>query len=95
VVNWDGVLKSGSKLDDDHVTHLWNWIERLIARKSVWKFSYANDTIEYITKLGCEKYFHMITCGQKVDVTKTFELFLINGSYNRRHAYGLKKVPWK
>jgi hypothetical protein len=22
VVNWDGVLKSGSKLDDDHVTHL-------------------------------------------------------------------------
>jgi hypothetical protein len=29
----------------------------------------------------------------KVEVTKTFELFLIKNSYNRRHAYDLKKVP--
>jgi len=31
VVNWDGVLKSGSRLEGDHATHLWGWIERPIA----------------------------------------------------------------
>jgi hypothetical protein len=31
VVNWDGVLKSNDKLEGDHATHLWGWIERLIA----------------------------------------------------------------
>ncbi len=30
VVNWDGVLKLGNRLEGDHVTHLWGWIERLI-----------------------------------------------------------------
>jgi hypothetical protein len=30
VVNWDGVLKLGGRLEGDHVTHLWDWIERLL-----------------------------------------------------------------
>jgi hypothetical protein len=29
----------------------------------------------------------------KVEVTKTFEFFLLDNSSNRRHAYGLNKVP--
>jgi hypothetical protein len=30
----------------DHITHFWGWIKRPITRSSVWKCSYANDTIE-------------------------------------------------
>jgi hypothetical protein len=46
VVNWDGLLKSGGKLEDDHAMHFWGWIERPMARNSIWKCSYAYDTIE-------------------------------------------------
>jgi hypothetical protein len=46
VVNWDGVLKSSGRLEGDHVTHLWGWIEKLIAINSIQKCSYANDTIK-------------------------------------------------
>jgi hypothetical protein len=46
VVNWDRVLKLGNKPECDHVTHLWGWIERPMAQSSIWKCSYANDTIE-------------------------------------------------
>jgi hypothetical protein len=35
VVNWDGVLKFGNKLEGDHVTHFWSWIKRLITWSSV------------------------------------------------------------
>jgi len=38
-VNWDGVLKFGCKPKGDHVTHILSWIERPIARSSVWKCS--------------------------------------------------------
>jgi hypothetical protein len=31
VVNWDGVLKFGGRLEGDDVTHFWGWIERSIA----------------------------------------------------------------
>jgi hypothetical protein len=37
VVNWDGVLKFGGKLEGDHATHLKNWIEKLIIGSSIWK----------------------------------------------------------
>jgi hypothetical protein len=30
VLNWDGVLESGDKLEGDHVTHFLSWIERPI-----------------------------------------------------------------
>jgi hypothetical protein len=42
----DGVLKFNGRPKGDHVTHLWNWIERFIARNSVWKCSYVDDIIE-------------------------------------------------
>jgi hypothetical protein len=45
VVNWDGVLKLGGKLEGDHATHFWSWIEKLIARSLIWKCSDADDTI--------------------------------------------------
>ncbi len=35
VVNWDGVLKSGGRLEGDHATHLWRWIERPITQSSI------------------------------------------------------------
>ncbi len=37
VVNWDGVLKLSSRLEGDHATHLWSWIEKPIAQNSIWK----------------------------------------------------------
>jgi len=40
------VLKSSGRPKDDHATHLWSWIERPITWNSVWKCSYANDTIK-------------------------------------------------
>ncbi len=43
VVNWDGVLKYGGKLQGDHFL---SWIKRPITQNSVWKCSYANDIIE-------------------------------------------------
>jgi hypothetical protein len=46
VVNWDGELKSGGRLEGDHVMHLWGWIERFIAWSLIWKCSYVDDTIK-------------------------------------------------
>ncbi len=46
MVNWDVMLKSGGRLEGDHATHFWSWIERLITYSLVWKCSYVNDTIE-------------------------------------------------
>ncbi len=46
MVNWDGVLKSGGRLEGDHATHLWGWIKRPITYSSIWKCSYVNDIIE-------------------------------------------------
>ncbi len=46
VVNWDGVLKSSGRLEGDHATHLWGWIEKPIACSLVWKCSWVDDTIE-------------------------------------------------
>jgi len=40
------VLKSSGRLKGDHATHLWSWIERPNTQNSIWKCSYANDTIE-------------------------------------------------
>jgi len=40
------VLKLGGKLEGDHVTHFWGWIERFITWSSVGICSYANDTIK-------------------------------------------------
>ncbi len=40
------MLKSNDKPKGDHATHLWGWIERLIAQNLVWKCSYTHDTIE-------------------------------------------------
>jgi hypothetical protein len=31
VVNWDGVLKFGGRLDSDHATHFKGWIEKNVA----------------------------------------------------------------
>ncbi len=31
VVNWDRVLKLRGRLEGDHATHLWGWIEKHIA----------------------------------------------------------------
>jgi len=36
VVNWDGVLKLGGRLEGDHVTHLLGWIGRPITWNSIW-----------------------------------------------------------
>jgi hypothetical protein len=46
VLNWDGVLKLGDMSEGDYATHFWNWIERPIAWSSIWKCSYAEDTME-------------------------------------------------
>jgi hypothetical protein len=46
VVNWDGVLKLGGRLEGDHATHLLGWIGRLIACSSVWNCLYGDDIIE-------------------------------------------------
>jgi hypothetical protein len=46
VLNWDGVLKLNGKLEGDHVTHIWGWIERPITWSLVWKYSYIDDIIE-------------------------------------------------
>jgi len=46
VVNWDGVLKLGGRLEGDHVTHLLGWIGRPIAWSLIWNCSYGDDTIE-------------------------------------------------
>jgi hypothetical protein len=46
VTNWDGVLRSGGRLEGDHATHFKGWIERPIAHNLVWKCSCANDTME-------------------------------------------------
>jgi hypothetical protein len=35
VLTWDGVTKLGGKLKGDHATHLWDWIERPMARSLV------------------------------------------------------------
>jgi len=35
VVNWDGVLKFNGRLEDDHVTHFWCWIEKPIVQNLV------------------------------------------------------------
>ncbi len=35
VGNWDGVLKSGGRLEGDHVTHFWGWMEKPIVQSSV------------------------------------------------------------
>ncbi len=35
VINWDGVLKFGGRLEVDHVMHLWSWIERFITWNSI------------------------------------------------------------
>jgi hypothetical protein len=45
VVNWDGVLKFGGRLEGDHATHFKGWMERPIAQSLVWKCSHAKDTI--------------------------------------------------
>ncbi len=46
MVNYDGLLYLGNKLEDDHVTHFLGWIKRPIAQSSIWKCSYADDIIE-------------------------------------------------
>ncbi len=46
VIYSDGVLKPGSKTKGNHATHLWGWIERLIAQNLVWKCSYVDVTIK-------------------------------------------------
>ncbi len=46
VLNYNGVLKSNGKPKEDHVTHFWGWIEIFIAPSSIWKCSYAKDTME-------------------------------------------------
>jgi hypothetical protein len=46
VVNKDGVLKFGGRLEGDDVKHFWGWIKRPITRNLVWKCSYVNDIIE-------------------------------------------------
>jgi hypothetical protein len=40
------VLKLGGRLEGDHITHFWGWIEKSIAQSLVWKCSYGDDTIE-------------------------------------------------
>ncbi len=40
------MLKSNNKLEGDHATHLWGWIERHIAQNSIRKCSYADDIIK-------------------------------------------------
>jgi hypothetical protein len=35
VVNWDGVLKSYGRLESNHVTHFWSWIERSVSHNSI------------------------------------------------------------
>jgi hypothetical protein len=40
------MLKSSNRLKGDHAKHLWNWVERPITWSSIWKCSYANDTIK-------------------------------------------------
>jgi hypothetical protein len=35
VVNWDGVLKFGGRLDNDHVTHFLGWIEKIVPQSLV------------------------------------------------------------
>jgi len=46
VLNRDGVSKLSYRLEGDHVTHYWGWIEKPIPWNSVWKCSYVHDTIE-------------------------------------------------
>jgi hypothetical protein len=40
------VSKSSDKLEEDHATHFKSWIEKPIARNSIWKCSYAEDIME-------------------------------------------------
>jgi hypothetical protein len=54
VVNWDGVLKSGGRLEGDHVTHFKGWMERPIARSSV--LNVHKQMIQLKGDLGCECY---------------------------------------
>ncbi len=35
IINWDGVLKSSNKPEDDHVTHFLGWIEKHITQSSI------------------------------------------------------------
>jgi hypothetical protein len=35
MVNWDGVSKLSDRLQGDHVTHLWGWIEGPITQSLV------------------------------------------------------------
>jgi len=35
VVNWDGVLKFGGRLDNDHATHFLGWIEKIVPQSLV------------------------------------------------------------
>ncbi len=46
LIPFDGVLKLGGRLEGDHITHFWGWIEKSIAQSLVWKCSYGDDTIE-------------------------------------------------
>ncbi len=46
VLNWDGVLKFGDRPEGEYDTHCWNCIEKPITWSSIWKFSYAKDTME-------------------------------------------------
>jgi hypothetical protein len=46
VLNWNEVSKLRGKLKKDHATHFLGWLERSIPRNSIWKFSYAKDTME-------------------------------------------------
>ncbi len=40
------MLKLGNRSKSDHSTYLWGWIKKPIAQSSIYKCSYANDTIE-------------------------------------------------
>jgi hypothetical protein len=46
VLNWNEVSKLRGKLKRDHATHFLGWLKRSIPRNSIWKFSYAKDTME-------------------------------------------------
>jgi len=35
VVNWDGVLKFGGRLDNDHATHFLGWIKKIVPQSLV------------------------------------------------------------
>jgi hypothetical protein len=52
------------------------------------------NTIKFWLPLFKKHNWIMITYGKNVKVTKTFEFFLVYGSYKRWHASTLEKVPW-